>query len=88
MSIPPSQKFTEQYNIENPDSEIDETTTSPPNTDIDLEFIFTRDIKSRQETIYFIVGNRFFDGDHQNNYEPHPEFYEPNQERGMGQILG
>ncbi|OLP19972.1 cyclomaltodextrin glucanotransferase [Leptolyngbya sp. 'hensonii'] len=46
-------------------------------TDIDLEFLYTRDIEFRQETIYFIVVDRFFDGDPDNSEGPNPELYDP-----------
>ncbi|MDJ0733678.1 MAG: alpha-amylase family glycosyl hydrolase [Nostocaceae cyanobacterium] len=74
-----------QYEVKNPQSKIEEVVTSPPppETDIDLEFLFTRDIEFRQETIYFIVVDRFFDGDSNNNEGPNPELYDPtNQEWG------
>lgn len=45
--------------------------------DIDLEFLYTRDIEFRQETIYFIVVDRFYDGDPNNNEGPNPELYDP-----------
>ncbi len=48
--------------------------------DLDLEFLFTRDIEFRQETIYFIVVDRFYDGDPENNEGPNSELYDPNQE--------
>ena len=48
-----------------------------PETDIDLDFIFTRDIEFRQETIYFIVVDRFFDGDQENNEGENPELFDP-----------
>ncbi|HEY9880125.1 MAG TPA: alpha-amylase family glycosyl hydrolase [Leptolyngbyaceae cyanobacterium] len=47
--------------------------------DIDLEFLYTRDIEFRQETIYFIVVDRFFDGDPDNSEGPNPEIYDPTQ---------
>jgi cyclomaltodextrin glucanotransferase len=62
--------------------------TSPPSeevleevkqseVDIDLEFLYTRDIEFRQETIYFIVVDRFYDGDPDNSEGPNPELYDP-----------
>ncbi|MBE9078009.1 cyclomaltodextrin glucanotransferase [Romeria aff. gracilis LEGE 07310] len=44
--------------------------------EIDLEFLYTRDIEFRQETIYFIVVDRFHDGDPENNEGPNPELYD------------
>ncbi|MEG4578059.1 alpha-amylase family glycosyl hydrolase [Microcoleus sp. MON1_C5] len=48
-----------------------------PESEIDLEFLYTRDIEFRQETIYFIVVDRFYDGDPANNEGPNPELYDP-----------
>lgn len=42
----------------------------------DFEFLFARAIEFRQETIYFIVVDRFFDGDTSNNTGPNPELYD------------
>ncbi len=39
-------------------------------------FLFTRDIEFRQETIYFIVVDRFHDGDPNNNQGPNPELFD------------
>ncbi|MBD1939638.1 alpha-amylase family glycosyl hydrolase [Microcoleus sp. FACHB-68] len=41
------------------------------------EFLFTRAIEFRQETIYFIVVDRFHDGDSDNSEGPNPELYDP-----------
>lgn len=43
----------------------------------DFTFLFTRDIEFRQETIYFIVVDRFYDGDPTNNEGKNPELYDP-----------
>ncbi|AFZ36104.1 Cyclomaltodextrin glucanotransferase [Stanieria cyanosphaera PCC 7437] len=51
-----------------------------PEQELDLDFLFTRDIEFRQETIYFIVVDRFHDGDPNNSEGPNPELYDPNQE--------
>lgn len=45
-----------------------------------FEFLFTRDIEFRQETIYFIVVDRFHDGDPDNNTGPNSELYDPEGE--------
>lgn len=50
-----------------------------PQDDIDLDFLYTRDIEFRQETIYFIVVDRFFDGDPDNSEGPNPELYDPSR---------
>lgn len=44
--------------------------------DADFEFLFTRAIEFRQETIYFIIVDRFCDGDTSNNAGPNPELYD------------
>lgn len=41
------------------------------------EFLYTRAIEFRQETIYFIVVDRFNDGDPDNDEGPNPELYDP-----------
>ncbi|MEG3899880.1 MULTISPECIES: alpha-amylase family glycosyl hydrolase [unclassified Microcoleus] len=46
-------------------------------SELDLEFLYTRDIEFRQETIYFLVVDRFYDGDPANNEGPNPELYDP-----------
>jgi len=60
---------------------------SKPESDIDLDFIFTRDIEFRQETIYFIVVDRFNDGDKNNNEGENPELYDP-QKKEWGKYWG
>ncbi|MGB3534148.1 MAG: alpha-amylase family glycosyl hydrolase [Microcoleaceae cyanobacterium] len=60
--------------------EVQEISEISSETDIDLDFIFTRDIEFRQETLYFIVVDRFHDGDPDNNEGPNPELYDPTQE--------
>ena len=47
---------------------------------VDLEFIYTRDIEFRQETIYFIVVDRFCDGDPENNAGQNPADYDPTRQ--------
>lgn len=46
----------------------------------EFEFLFTRDIEFRQETIYFIVVDRFYDGDPSNNIGFNAELYDPTYE--------
>ena len=43
----------------------------------EFEFLFTRAIEFRQETIYLIVVDRFFDGENCNNLGINPELYDP-----------
>ncbi len=49
------------------------------NKELNLEFLFTRDIEFRKETIYFIVVDRFCDGDPGNNAGSNPNLYDPNR---------
>jgi cyclomaltodextrin glucanotransferase len=49
--------------------------------DADFEFLFTRSIEFRQETIYFIIVDRFKDGDPNNHLGEHPELYDPTQQK-------
>nr|WP_156823693.1 alpha-amylase family glycosyl hydrolase [Oscillatoria acuminata] len=46
----------------------------------EFEFLFTRAIEFRQETIYFIVVDRFYDGDPSNSEGPNPELFDPDGE--------
>ncbi|MGY2974579.1 alpha-amylase family glycosyl hydrolase [Thermostichus sp. MS-CIW-37] len=59
----------------------------PSESSGDLEFLYTRDIEFRQETIYFLVVDRFFDGDPENNEGPNPELYDP-QRQDWGKYWG
>lgn len=78
VQTPPSQKSLEQYQVEDPQAQVEAIIEAPPTeTEIDLEFLYTRDIEFRQETIYFIVVDRFFDGDPHNSEGPNPELYDP-----------
>ncbi|HEY9850179.1 MAG TPA: alpha-amylase family glycosyl hydrolase [Leptolyngbyaceae cyanobacterium] len=52
-----------------------------PNKYADFEFLFTRAIEFRQETIYFIIVDRFNDGDPTNNKGPNPELFDPTRTR-------
>lgn len=49
--------------------------------DSEFEFLFTRAIEFRQETIYFIIVDRFHDGDPSNNEGPNPELYDPTRQK-------
>ncbi len=78
VQTPPSQKSLAQYQVEDPQAQVEAIIETPPTeTEIDLEFLYTRDIEFRQETIYFIVVDRFFDGDPNNSEGPNPELYDP-----------
>jgi len=88
VQTPPSQKSEEQYQIANPETQIEILVETPQSeSDIDLEFLYTRDIEFRQETIYFIVVDRFFDGDPKNSEGPNPELYDP-QGQDWGKYWG
>ncbi|WP_414755041.1 alpha-amylase family glycosyl hydrolase [Anabaena sp. CCY 9910] len=78
VQTPPSQFSEEQYKVENANAEVQALIESPtPETEIDLEFLYTRDIEFRQETIYFLVVDRFYDGDSENSEGYNPELYDP-----------
>ncbi len=62
-----------------PQTDVSTSTDLSERDDVDLEFLYTRDIEFRQETIYFIVVDRFCDGDPTNNDGPNPELYDSTQ---------
>ncbi|MEG4286148.1 alpha-amylase family glycosyl hydrolase [Microcoleus sp. A006_D1] len=67
-----------QYEVTEPEQKIESLIEEVKlETELDLEFLYTRDIEFRQETIYFIVVDRFQDGDPTNNEGPNPELYDP-----------
>ena len=51
-----------------------------PEKEADFEFFFTRSVEFRQETIYFIVVDRFLDGDLNNDEGPNPNLYDPSRQ--------
>jgi len=66
-----------QYEVSEPEEKIDSLVEEvKPESEIDLEFLYTRDIEFRQETIYFLVVDRFYDGDPENSEGPNPELYD------------
>ncbi|MEG4811011.1 alpha-amylase family glycosyl hydrolase [Microcoleus sp. F8-D3] len=76
-SVTPNQTAS-QYEVSEPEEKIESLVEEvKPESEIDLEFLYTRDIEFRQETIYFIVVDRFYDGDPANNEGPNPELYDP-----------
>jgi cyclomaltodextrin glucanotransferase len=81
VATPPSQYSEEQHQVADPQAEVEalvkQTGDDQPETEIDLEFLHTRDIEFRQETIYFLVVDRFYDGDPDNSEGPNPELYDP-----------
>lgn len=46
-----------------------------------FEFLFTRSLEFRQETIYFLIVDRFFDGDPSNNEGPTSKLYDPTRQK-------
>jgi len=82
-SNPPVQSSSSQYKVTDSQAEaevkalVEETQTE---NDVDLDFLYTRDIEFRQETLYFVVVDRFYDGDPENNQGPNPELYDPDQQ--------
>jgi cyclomaltodextrin glucanotransferase len=67
-----------QYEVSEPEEKIDSLVEEvKTESEIDLEFLYTRDIEFRQETIYFLVVDRFYDGDPENSEGPNPELYDP-----------
>ncbi|MBD2744429.1 alpha-amylase family glycosyl hydrolase [Coleofasciculus sp. FACHB-1120] len=88
VSTPPSQASSSQYEVTNSEAEIESLVLeAKPESDIDLEFLYTRDIEFRQETIYFIVVDRFYDGDPDNSEGPNPELYDP-ERKDWGKYWG
>ena len=75
--IAPVEATPQQYQVSDPQAEVQLLVEEPrTDADIDLEFLYTRDIEFRQETIYFIVVDRFHDGDPSNSEGPNPELYD------------
>ncbi|MEG4850094.1 alpha-amylase family glycosyl hydrolase [Microcoleus sp. B5-D4] len=76
-SVTPNQTSS-QYEVTESEEKIESLVEEvKPESELDLEFLYTRDIEFRQETIYFIVVDRFYDGDPANNEGPNPELYDP-----------
>lgn len=77
-----------QYEVSEPEEKIDSLVEEvKPESEIDLEFLYTRDIEFRQETIYFLVVDRFYDGDPENSEGPNPELYDP-ERKDWGKYWG
>ncbi len=86
-SVTPNQTSS-QYEVTEPEAKIESLVEEvKPETELDLEFLYTRDIEFRQETIYFIVVDRFYDGDPANNEGPNPELYDP-ESKNWGKYWG
>ena len=51
VQTPPSQFSPDQYKVDSAQEKVDAIIETPPSeTEIDLEFLYTRDIEFRQET--------------------------------------
>lgn len=79
MVTTPPQASSAQHEVADPQLKV-ESLAEQKDTEIDLEFLYTRDIEFRQETIYFIVVDRFYDGDPENNLGPNPELFDPEKQ--------
>ncbi|WP_448573100.1 alpha-amylase family glycosyl hydrolase [Trichothermofontia sp.] len=51
-----------------------------PTIEAGFEFLFTRSLEFRQETIYFIIVDRFHDGNPANNVGPNPDLFDPTRQ--------
>ncbi|MBW4631193.1 MAG: cyclomaltodextrin glucanotransferase [Iphinoe sp. HA4291-MV1] len=81
VNTPPSLFSENQYKVEDAQAEVSAIIETPPSeTEIDLEFLYTRDIEFRQETIYFLVVDRFYDGDRSNSEGANAELYDPTRQ--------
>ncbi|MGH2414050.1 MAG: alpha-amylase family glycosyl hydrolase, partial [Microcystaceae cyanobacterium] len=81
--MPPSQSSSSQYEIlsNKKEAEVEKLIIEAESeSGIDLDFLYTRDIEFRQETLYFIVVDRFYNGDSENSEGPNPELYDPEQQ--------
>jgi len=77
VSVPSSQASSTQHGVADPKAKIESLVSEHKHdSEIDLEFLYTRDIEFRQETIYFIVVDRFYDGDPGNSEGPNPELFD------------
>lgn len=79
VSTPPSQASSAQYEVDQPAAKVQSLISHEHDSEIDLEFLYSRDVEFRQETIYFIVVDRFYDGDPGNSEGPNPQLFDPEQ---------
>jgi cyclomaltodextrin glucanotransferase len=78
VTTPVSQSSSTQHETTDPKAKVEALVAEQhQDTEVDLEFLYTRDVEFRQETIYFLVVDRFFDGDLHNSEGPNPELYDP-----------
>ncbi|MDZ8235770.1 MAG: alpha-amylase family glycosyl hydrolase [Nostoc sp. ChiQUE01a] len=81
VKTPPSQFSPDQYKVDSATEKVEALIQAPPSdTEIDLDFLYTRDIEFRQETIYFLVVDRFYDGDPNNSEGANSELYDPTRQ--------
>lgn len=84
VATPPPQQSAGQYEVSDPQAKVNELVEvahqNGAESELDLEFLYTRDVEFRQETIYFIVVDRFHDGDPSNSEGPNPELYDPERQ--------
>ena len=81
MVATPSSGTPAQYETDDNQEKVESLVSEArQDSEIDLEFLYTRDIEFRQETIYFIVVDRFCDGDPENNEGPNPELFDPERQ--------
>jgi len=77
---PPAQSITDLQTTTNKAAAGFHTEDVRPDSGAEIEFLFTRAIEFRQETIYFIIIDRFHDGDPTNNEGPNPNLYDPTRQ--------
>jgi cyclomaltodextrin glucanotransferase len=91
VATPSPQRSEEQYKVDDPQAKVNALVEKPipdqPESEIDLEFLYTRDIEFRQETIYFVVVDRFQDGDSANSAGPNPDLFDP-ERKDWGKYWG
>jgi cyclomaltodextrin glucanotransferase len=87
VTTPVPQSSLAQHETDVPKEKVDALVTGQQDTDIDLDFLYTRDVEFRQETIYFLVVDRFYDGDPKNSEGPNPELYDP-ESKDWGKYWG
>ena len=81
VQTPPSQFSPDQYKVDSAQEKVQAIIETPPSeTEIALELLYTRDIEFRQETIYFLVVDRFYDGDQDNSEGENSELYDPSRQ--------
>jgi len=81
VTTPSSKGSRAQYETDDNQAEVESLLAEVrQESELDLEFLYTRDIEFRQETIYFAVVDRFCDGDPDNSEGPNPELFDPERQ--------